>query len=427
MDQERIWNDPPDRTVAAVTMKHQFTVIIASGALILTALYRGLLWPDAGFYLDVPRQLACMDTGTFHVQFPGYVPYHLLICGISMTGLSLWTSMQLVSAACVFGSFVYLVRIASTVSTGLAAATGLAAITGLLPAYFGVVGASYACDMLCMSALLYHGIQYLQRPDALRFRAILGWFCLGFVMRPLSFAWTLPGLFYLARTRKRVAADTARVILAAAIAVFILIGLSAPYYGSPHSYLASASQVLQNIAYFGKVQIATNCFRFLCYPVYFFQAWLVFAGILFFRHRNACNRKACIFLAMLALPYLLLLLKYLANPGYLCLLWPVVLAAPACVELPKVTRAAYLRRVVPAFLLIAAIQLFIARPVPTTGLVSAVANAYFLNYSRSGLMNEEFDTLSSILLRHGMREGEIPEGRKKHIREEFQRRGRPID
>jgi len=104
-----------------------------------------------------------MRTNTVELNFPGYMPIQLLFSVLARCGLTPFGAMWLVSLTFGMGSVIY-VALAARREAGPAFSLMAAVVMsfGILPLYFSVVGATYAADMLCASAMVFHGSIFLE-------------------------------------------------------------------------------------------------------------------------------------------------------------------------------------------------------------------------------------------------------------------------
>jgi hypothetical protein len=85
------------------------------------------------------------------------------------------------------------------------------------------------------------------------------------------------------------------------------------------------------------------------------------------------------------------------------LLIPALVLLPACFLPPVPSGSVRLfSKVGAVFVAIAACQWLLIRPVPTTNLATGAANAYVLQYSRSGIKQGMFETLASIMFKNNL-------------------------
>jgi hypothetical protein len=356
-----------------------------------------------GFFGDVPLQLTAIQTNTVKLNFPGYMPIQLLFSGMSRLGLTPFDAMWLVTLACGMGSIIYVAlagRKAAGEEFSLLAATVMA--FGILPVYFSVVGATYATDMLSVSGLLFHGWEFIQRRKAGSYYFALGWVCFGIMARPLSAGFCCAGLAVLLwHGRDWRAWLVTAVALALTLAAYAAISL--PYYGSWAAMMESRASAMRELEGQNLKSVLTNLTRAGVYPIYGFQVWLVFMAWLALKNWQFQKRRPLLFLAAFAGPYFLFLLRYIPQAGYYGLLIPVLVLLPACFLPPVPPDGVRLfAGVAAAFVAVAACQWLLVRPVPTTSLSAGAANAYVLQYSRSGIKQGMFETLSSIMYKHNL-------------------------
>jgi hypothetical protein len=140
--------------------------------------------------------------------------------------------------------------------------------------------------------------------------------------------------------------------------------------------------------------------------------WLVFTVWVALRHWRFQKRRPLLFLVTLAAPYFVLLMRYIPNAGYYCLLIPVLVLLPACF-IPPVPSGGLrvFTRLAVAFVAVAVCQWLLIRPVPTTSLATGSANAYAFHYSRSGVKQGRFETLASIMVKNNVETNLVPPNR----------------
>jgi hypothetical protein len=372
----------------------QVLCAIALGGLILRLVS---LCPYA-FFCDVPLQLKCLTADTFYLYFPGYVPLQWLIVGLARCGLPIFTAMWGISLSCGMGSLLY-VALAARKAAGEEYSWLAAAVMafGILPVYFSVSGASYPTDMLCVSGMLFHGWEFLQSKKARSYYLALAWLCFGILMRPLSAGVCCAGMAVLAWHGR-----DWRAWFVTALAIMLTAGLylaiSIPAYGSLSAMLHASSALSTELERQTWQSKLTNLARFGIYPIYAFHVWLVFVAWVVLKNWRFRKRPLLLFLAAVAGPYLLLLLRYIPHAGYYCLLVPALVVLPACF-LPPIPagRLGGFRAVAATFVVVAACQWFLLRPVATTSLLRGAANAYVLQYTRSGIKHGMFTTLAQIM------------------------------
>jgi len=356
-----------------------------------------------GFFCDVPQQLRAMQANTFFLFFPGYVPLQLVFWGLTQCGLGHFQSMWLISLACGMGSMFY-VALAARKAVGEEFSLLAAAVMafGILPVYFSVAGASYMTDMLCVSGMLFHGWDFLQTRKARSFYLTLAWLCFGIMMRPLSASFCAAGLAVLLWYGRDLRAVFVSV-LALALTVAAYTAISVHYYGSLAALLNSSSSHSNQLASWDWKSMVSNLARVGIYPIYGFHIWLIF--IVWVARKNWAFKKSrqLLYLTALAGPYFIVLARYIPHAGFYCLLIPALVLLPACFLPPVPSGSVRLfSRVGALFVTIAACQWLLIRPVPTTNLATGAANAYVLQYSRSGIKEGMFETLASIMFKNNL-------------------------
>ena len=392
-----------------------FWAIIVSGFII-----RMISLCPYGFFCDVPPQLKAMRANTFFLFFPGYMPLQLLFWGLAQCGLELFQAMWLISLACGVGSVFY-VALAARRAAGEGFSLLAAAVMafGILPVYFSVAGASYPTDMLCVSGMIFHGWEYLRSRKAGSYYLALAWLCFGIMMRPISAGFCCAGLAVLLwQGRDWRAALVSMLALALTVAAYTAI--SVHYYGS----LAAIIHASQSHGFKSEVGdrgwrgTVSNLARVGIYAVYGFQVWLVFTGWLAWRNWRLRKGLLLLFLLALAGPYFLFLIGYIPHAGYYCLLIPAVALLPACFLPPLPSGGLrFFGWVGAAFVAVALCQWLLIRPVPTTSLATGAANAYILQYSRSGIRQGMFETLASIMFKNNLETNLISPQRANSLRD----------
>lgn len=371
--------------------------------------------PKVGFYCDVPEELSVIASGIYRIQFPGYVPFHLLIAKLARLGIPTFDVMWLLSL--VFGmiSLFYVMLAARRVAGDkVSLAIGLVTGLGILPVYFSVVGASYATDMVCAAGMLFHGWEFIRSRQPAQYYCVLLWFVFGILMRAASMAMCLPGIVcLLAMDWKASRAAVTALVLAATGALFF--GLSWPYYGSLQAFETASRATSEAIKYTGVQGVLTNFFRFVAYPVYGFQLWLVLTVMMAWRGRGRWRKSELLYLVCVGGVYMAFLLRYIPHAGYYCLLAPAFILLPVCFAAAETDSGARFLRWACAFSVIALAQWFALRPITPKGLPTAIADAYFLQYSRAGIKDAMSETLSSISLRYQIDTNRIPEVRKQDV------------
>jgi hypothetical protein len=363
----------------------------------------------SGFFCDVPSQLKAMQANSFFLYFPGYIPLQLLFRRLAQCGVDQFAAMWLISLACGMGSLFY-VALAARKAAGEEFSLLAAAVMAfcILPVYFSVAGASYPTDMLCVSGMLFHGWEFLQSRRARSYYFALGWLCFGIMMRPLSAGTCCAGLAVLLWYGRDWRALLVTV-LAVPLTVAVYLAISVPYYGSLAAMLHSSSSLSAEMAAQGWRNKITNLARVGIYPIYGFQIWLVFMAWVALRNWQFRKRLPLVFLAAVVGPFFILLLRYIPHAGYYCLLVPALVLLPACFLPPLPAGGLRLLSGVGAvFVAIAVCQWLLIRPVPTTSMATGAANAYILQYSRSGIKQGMFETLASIMFKNNLNTNLIP-------------------
>lgn len=389
------------------------------GLFLAALLVRLVCLPHTPFFADVPDNVDAIESGRMRIQFPGYVPFHLVVVAIRSAVGDAFSAMVVFSMLCGVLAWHYSVRTAA-VFGGFNAAVAAAVVAGfgLIGTYFSVVGSSYTTDLIAAAGATYHGLAVVRRPDAKRhiLWAVI-WCCFGFVMRPLSGMWLLPGALYLAWAyggfRERRSA-----LGAIALTMAVGIAVSAPYYGTFADVLGSATGVHAVATdVFDKSELAAALARLVGFPFYFFHLWLVLAALAVWRARrrgfSSLERRAAIFLLVLTGPYCLVLVRHIPQAGYLCLVAPMLIGCPFIFSSASARRRHL--AVAIAFAAVSLGQLFLLKPVPPTDSARVVADAYFLQYSRAAIKEAMFETLASLALKTGVLQEEMPEERREDL------------
>jgi hypothetical protein len=251
-------------------------------------------------------------------------------------------------------------------------------------------------------------IDFPGKQEDARYLAV-AWVCFGIMMRPLSSGFCCFGLAYLLWQSR-----DWRAWVITGIAVALTLGLyaaiSLPYYGSLAAMYRSTSAL--SVGDGGWTGRLTNLARVGIYPIYGFHVWLVFILWAALAHWRSRKRPQLLFLASFAVPYFMLLVHYIPQAGYYCLLIPALVMLPACFPPPAPGGGLRLFTGISAlFAAIALCQWLLVRPQPTTSLATGAANAYILDYSRSGIKQGKFETLASIMMKNNLDTNMIPPSR----------------
>jgi hypothetical protein len=371
------------------------------------------------FFGDLARSTDAIISGRMYIQFPGYVIFHLMAAALGH-----WFGiMQAFVIMSVIGALIaqfYIMRTAEFLGGAVGAAfAGAVAGCGLLNVYFAGVGSSYMLDMVAVAAVLYHGLRITSRRQAgsdLLWAAL--WTGVGIALRALSVMWVVPALVYLAwnwgskRERWQAAAIVGAVVAAAC-------AISLYYYGSVAEVINSTISV----AVTAKAGMALSAvppmlLRVFGFPCYFFQGWLLLglAAPLLLRARanpfSIEERASGGLLVWMTIPYVLVLIRHIPNPGYICFLAPIVIATPFVYRRAFAHwQGAYAKMTV-VFVAIALAQLYALHPVAPKSLATVVADAYYLQFSRAGMKTGAADTLSSLALRSHVGNGLVPNERR---------------
>ncbi|HEX8372076.1 MAG TPA: glycosyltransferase family 39 protein [Chthoniobacterales bacterium] len=373
------------------------------------------------FFGDLPLSVEAIKTGGMKIQFPGYVPFHWTIKTLAGGTGSLNAGAVTVSILCGMAAVFFIMRTAEVLG-GLRAATqaGIVASTSLLLVYFSGVGSSYITDLLAAAGVLYHGMRVIIANAA--GRQVLwafGWMAFGTLMRPLSGMWLFPAVVWLAwRFGSR--AERLRCAGVCLLLAATLVGISAPYFGSWNEVLSSTGTV-HSVAASGlnRTQFISMMGRIGGYPAYFLNVWLVIllislpaASRLF--QEGGASRDRLVFSILLILPYSAVLLRHLPQAGYTCLLAPVFVTFPFIAGVSRF-RDRLVTVLTAAFAIVSLLQIYVARPYPPQTMSDVVLNAYFLQYSRSGVEVSMFETAASLAVKSGLAQNYVPETRRQLI------------
>lgn len=374
--------------------------------------------PNAPFFSDVPENVAAIESGQMRIQFPGYVPFHLLAKALSPLAGGTFEALLLLSLGTGIGAWIYTMRLGLERHGKTGA---LLAFLGLgispLSVYLSAIGASYSMDMLAVAALLFHGNRYLRDTNTHDFHAALAWFGFGILMRPLSLMFTGLGILYLVWHGLQIHGwstqtkwQCASTILMGATTVALFLALSLPYYESLQHLILSTRQTAGELQGTTLLQFATNLFRFIAYPLWGFHLFLAFPLFGLIQNRKHLDRPFAIFCLLLAGPYTLLLMRYIPHAAYYALLLPVITVLPMLSNKQWEHPVAHRLRMTYACLLILfPLQWFLVKPIPTTNSLTLVANTYLLQYSRNGIKQDMFETLSSLSRKTGILTNRIPQ------------------
>jgi len=185
------------------------------------------------------------------------------------------------------------------------------------------------------------------------------------------------------------------------------------------AFLGASSIIERQVSGTSWQNVVTNTFRFLVYPAYSFNIWVLFSAATILRYWHLCKRNEACFVAAVVCPYMLILLRYIPHAGYWCLVIPAMAILPwlfipsGDTLLPRSVRV-----VVGTHVLVSLMAFMLLRPIATTNRLSAAANAYLLQYTRTGIKQAVFGTLSSFLVKEGVPDDAIPEQRRREILDE---------
>ena len=349
--------------------------------------------PTTPFFCDVPANMTAVLTGTMHIQFPGYVPFHLLVTPFAYLFGSVPAGIVYFSLICSIGAMVYCLLFAND-RVGFPGALLATTVIGLSPVtvYFACMGASYTTDLLSMSALIFHGNRFLATNDDRQYRWVVVWFIFGSLMRSLSFPFAgLAVLYLLGRRPTRANILFTAAVFAFGIAFYTITAFY--YFKSWQNILGSmgpaAGTLKAPFTFYWFLGNETRNILFISWSlnVYLF---LVLA-VLWLGRRNHHVPLRTYFLYLIV-PYSCFLFWYDCHAGYICMLIPAFVCAPWIVENPRGLNA----RAIPVaavFGILALLQFFVARPIPFTGKISLTLNSYVLTYTRGGIALGMFDNL----------------------------------
>ena len=404
-------------------MKRRNYYALAMLIFIGAVLVRIVCWPSTGFFCDVPGQIYAIESGSYLIQFPGYAPYHLLAALLATCTTSVTEALLLLSFCSGMISLLYVMLAARELQGDRAAIlSGVVMAFAVLPVYFSVSGTSYTMDMICVAGMMYHGIKFIRASPRLlqHYLIVLFWLCCGIIMRPLSAIWLIPALCFLNFWARNLHIwILSLVLILSACSLYICI--TVPFYGSTQAFLDSSRIVSGQLEGTSIKNLTTNLFRVAMYPAYTLHVWLCFSLLALLLNIRKIKSRESLYVAGLALPFFIILLRYIPHAGYYCLLMPVLALFPwTTLKAPKSLVSWPIGFSLVLFLAISSLQLFVLHPIRITGLYSAVANTYFLQYSRQGLKQGYYETLSSALYKGGgdLRQL-VPLNRQKQIEQEI--------
>lgn len=358
--------------------------------------------PERPFFCDVPANVAAVETGAMTIQFPGYVPYHLVIKALASILGGVFPGVIVFSLLCGLGALVYSVLFAYD-RAGFSGALLASVLMGFSPIalYFSCVGASYTTDLLAMSALIYHGNRVLVKKSDRDYKYAVLWFVFGSLMRSLSFPFVGLAVLYLLSkcpTRKHVVFT----VVAFALCVVAYSAVTLFYFGGLNQIINQVGSAKQGA--FHSVTpgwMVRNEVRNILYAVWALNLFLPAVLAFLWFARKQLHRSLSIFFLLLILPYFCMLVWYIPHAGYICLLLPVFMGVPWLGEAAfwRGSRAVSLAAI---FGITSFLQFFVARPIPFTGTVSLVLNAYVLTYTHQGIKEGMFDNLRDWASRTGI-------------------------
>jgi hypothetical protein len=375
--------------------------VIRTQGLLLTAVFAAAIvvrlvsLPSPPFFCDVPANMTAVETGVMHIQFPGYVPFHLAVALFAKIFDSVPTGIVFYSLICGVGAMLYCLLFAYD-RAGFPGALVALTVAGLSPItiYFSCMGASYTTDLLSMSAMIYHGNRFLAKSNDRDFRLVALWYIFGSLMRSLSFPFAgLAVLYLLTKRPSRVNILFTSVVFAVGA---ILYGvLTFHFYGSWHMLVDSMAVPEATMEHAVTLSwFAGNELRNFLFVAWSLNVYLLVILMVLWWNRATLNLPLAGYFLLLTVPYALYLLWYAPHAGYICMLLPAFICAPWIAGNPTwLNSRAILVSVI--FAIAALLQFFVARPIPFTGKVSLVLNAYVLTYTRRGIALGMFDNLKN--------------------------------
>jgi hypothetical protein len=363
--------------------------------------------PQEAFFCDVPSNLRAVESGRMIIQFPGYAPFHVLVSWVSVVTGSDFMALVGLSLACIAAATVYCFLMAWN-RAGFSGALLSVVVMSFSPLaiYFSCVGASYATDALAVSGMIYHGDRFIRKRGTLDYYVVLGWFIVGCLMRPLSLV--LCGLAVVAlllmELTVRRAVLTMLLFFAGALSY---VAISVPYYGSIGQFVAGGGEISAQLSGTVMVQMLTNAFRVCIYPLWGLHLFLAITAVILWKQRQYVDRALALYICLLGLPYFLVLLRYVPHAGYYCLLLPCLVSLP-WVAGPMCWLPGRLMRVGLLLAILFCVQFILVRPIPVSGSVSLVGNVYMFQYTRTGIQNSMFETLSSLSVKSGVLRNQVP-------------------
>jgi len=391
--------------------RSQFLVLL--GIFLTGILVRFSCFGLQPFFVDAPNINAAVVTGAMRIQFPGYVPFCLVLKAMTFLTGSVFASQLLFGFLCSVTWMIYLPWFGYD-RGGFPGALILMVMASfsVFSVYFSCVGASYASDFASVSGIIFHGNRMLTKNQKGHYYAALAWFAFGTLMRTLSFPFTLLGLLYLL-WKDPAPKKFAVTIIALAATAAIYFGTTLSYFNGMRDLLASQRNSYGFLATLRPVWMALNLLRFIIYPIWGLSLFLLVGAGVLWRARRSLNRELLIFLLLLMGPYILVLLRDTSHAGYICLFLPWLMCVPWIAERRYWidTKATALSAMLaPIFLA----QIFLAHPVPTRGPISLVSNAYLLMYTRAGIKTSTCETLKHLAVRYHVLEKYISLSRGDH-------------
>jgi len=365
----------------------------------LATIVRLLCLANQPYFVDAEGVVNALTDGSLRIQFPGYVPFCLLLKGMTVLTGSPFASEIVFSILCGLAAMIYMTLFAYDRGQ-FPGALVVSVVAGFsaLTVFFSCVGTSYAAELAAASGMIFHGNRVLTNKEPSHFYGVLVWYVFGTLMRTASFSFTGLALVYLLwkrpSPRNTVAAGAALILTAV-----VYLGLSAIYFGSLQNFLAGSSIADTLTMHRPLTWLVLNWFRIALYAVWGLNLFLVLAAWILWKSRRQLNWDLASFFFLLTFPYMCLLLKYTPHAGYLCLVLPALICAPWVAEkrLWLESRPATVALVLAPILLA---QIFLAHPTPIKGPVSLVANAYVLMYTRDAIKSSMNESLVSLAMKN---------------------------
>jgi hypothetical protein len=373
--------------------KNQLLVLLF--ILLGAVLVRAFSVAEQPFFCDVPFSLRAIDSGRMTIQFPGYVPFHLLIKLFTFVVGPPFVSFIFFSLVCGIGSLLYSTFFGYD-RAGFRGGVLMATLMGFSPLaiYFSCVGASYTTELFSMSAMIFHGNRVLAKDSEFDYRCAVLWFVFGSLMRTLSFTFVGLGVIYLLfrlPSRQRILFTAGAFTAGAAI----YLSVTFYYFHGLKGVIDSFRIVNEALHHYSLSWLLGNWVRLLIFIGWGLNVLIVVIPVTLWLSRKRIDRPLAIFFLLLSVPYFLVLVRYIPHAGYICLLLPVLLGAPLLVKKEPWTglRAVGLCLL---FLVVSLVQFFGAKPIPFRGTTSLVLNSYVLFYTYRGIQIGMFDNLTDF-------------------------------